>query len=81
MWTSEERQAIRDAAELLRARGRGDGFGRGFGAVLDDVNPGALLLGLIVVAHYAVTVAAEAVSCSAAEMITRIAIDAGLEGR
>ena len=53
----------------------------GFGAVLDDVNPGALLLGLIVVADYAVTVAAEAVSCSPAEMITRIAIEAGLEGR
>jgi hypothetical protein len=48
--------------------------------VLDDVNPSSILLGLIAVADYAVGVATGALSCTPAEMITRIAIEAGLDG-
>jgi len=78
MWTPQERQAIRDATDFLRNRLRGDGGE--LDLVLNDVDPSSIVLGLIVVADYAVGIAAEATSTPREEMIDRIARGAAALG-
>jgi hypothetical protein len=78
MWTPQERQAIRDATDFLRNR---LGDGGELDLALNDVDPSSIILGLIVVADYAVGIAAEATSPPREEMIDRIARGAAALGQ
>ena len=72
MWTPAERLAIRDALDFIATRGRG-GRAR---LVTDGVDPQSVVLGLILVADYAIDVAATATSCVRAEIIRALEADA-----
>ncbi len=72
MWTPAERQAIRDALDFIATRGRVDRAR----LVTDGVDPQSVVLGLILVADYAVDIAATATSRVRAEIICALEADA-----